>query len=387
LPDREGKSPRQLAVALGNADILQVLDQYTSADREETRVALSLQMKQRKPVDEARMMAVWEAFFENATKMMLAREIQEERVNAANAPRRKHQSASYGNSYDIDVLDELDGDDQWAWTASTAKAVVQDTPASRRAAAAGKAASVEAAIMYWYDHVLMHQNRDGSDQYYFLRKSSGNGSEAVWLEDHIYASYHLHAQLTVQPTPTKEITEARLPRLVLDSLKFGWVTYYDALSNRCLWLNVHTWRCENTLPLGGDPMLGPAGLWDALQDAVNEEVEADATVANSWVLVVKEPKDDPFSPSLNAQAKSDGSDQTFEWDAWDEAVQEVGGMGEWDQPYYYNRITAATSFTPPHNYDEINEKRGGWQLVCSEASERAYYWYHRASGESAWVEV
>jgi len=391
LPDREGRRPRALAVLLGNAEVIQVLDQYSSSDRNDFQAAaLSLQIQRRKPVDEARMMAVWETFFENAMKMCLAREMQEERANAANAPKKKRQAETYGNSnYDIDILEDVDGVDQWAWTTSTKGVVIQDTPATRRAAAAEKAAAIEAAIMYWFDHVLMHRFRDGSDQYFFLRKSSGNGSEAVWLEEHIYNSYHLHAQLTVQPTPSREITEARLPRLVVDSVRLGWVTFYEAMSNRCLWLNVHTWRCENTLPLGGDPMLGPAGLWDALQDAENEEVAADGTVADSWVLVVQEPKEDPFAPSLRAQAKDGGSDQVFEWDAWDEAVQEVGGMtgGDLYRPYYYNRISGATSFAPPPNYDEIVERRGGWQLVCSEASQWAYYWYHAATGESLWVEV
>jgi len=393
LPDREGKKARQLAVALGNAEVLQVLDDHSSGLRGNQHSSLSLQLPQkRKPVDEARMMAVWETFFENAMKMMIGREVEEERAHAANAPRGKRQAASYGREYDLDLLENLDEEDQWAWSASSsgAKALVKDTPAMRRQAAAEQAAAAEAAVSFWFDHVMMHQSKVGSDLYWFVRKSDTEAT--VWLEEHIYNSYHLHGQLTVQPTPTKELIEARLPRLVLDSLRLGWVTYYDSLSNRCLWLNIHTWRCENTLPLGGDPMLGIAGLWDALQQEDVEEVVADTAVQDSWVLVVVEPKEDPFAPSLRgrggAQAKGiDGSDQVFEWDAWDEAVAEVGGVEADDVPYYYNRITGSTSLTSPPNYDEINERRGGWQLVCSEASQWAYYWYHRASGESVWVEV
>ena len=72
------------------------------------------------------------------------------------------------------------------------------------------------------------------------------------------------------------------------------------------------------------------------------------------------------------------------WSEWDADVLESEQQND---PYYYNRITGDTSLDAPPNYHEINEKRGGWALICSEQSDWAYYWFHEGTSESVWCEV
>ena len=400
MPDREGVLPRQLAVKKGDQELLQVLDQYSSPARGDPSLNRSLSHGARKHVDEARMMAVWEAFFENAMKMMIAREAQEmEKREVCNNGKSSHQTGRAAKSSHIQP------EHPWDWNSSLGVSSPQvfdsdskSNTTTRRMTAAEHAAlaneKAAAAAYFWFDHVLLHNSGpNDTDQYYFLRKSchydSSSINGAVWLEDHIYHCYQMYPGLTVTPTPTREIAEAHLPHLVLDSMRLGWVTYYDAQWNRCLWLNVHTWRCENSLPLGGDPLLLSVGLRASTASEPgaligDEEVHADSTVSDSWVLVACEPAfRDRFSPSADSKSILDG-----EWDAWDEAESEIYALTEKDhQSYYYNRITGVTTYSAPANYDELIIARGGWELVMSADSQWRLYWHHTESGESVWVEA
>ena len=136
------------------------------------------------------------------------------------------------------------------------------------------------------------------------------------------------------------------------------------------------------------------------QGGVCEDVYADQSVAESWVLIVTEKEPAATNKASENERELDstngGGDGNI-WDIeWDSAVGR-GGLQDnanasaknAEQEYYYNRLSGETSYTAPPNYADINERRGGWALCCNEESDWAYssyYWFHHETGESAWVE-
>ena len=202
---------------------------------------------------------------------------------------------------------------------------------------------------------------------------------------------------------------------LFDTVAHAWVNYFDESSNSHLWLNAFTWSCEQTLPLGNDPLLRSiTGLplsSSCLGSYYNgRDVAPDPAVSQSWVLVVSErtPRHRTASKSSKSEKNKGGANGGGVWDIWGDGDEDglyghrkgagAGPAGEGSEskdaddsvdegaPYYWNRLTDITQYTKPTHYDEINrESHGGWSLVCSAESDYALYWWHETSGESQWA--
>jgi hypothetical protein len=435
MPSREGHLARALAHERGDRDVTSLMDAYTygttaASGNTNPRAATG-------PVNEARMMQVWEAFFENAMKRMISMEsngcellmVDPDGMSTAMNNVRGH---SMNVAKDVPL-------DRWEWgdDRSSGGGTLTDSepaaPGSRYRSQYnirknGSSSSIEATfdrgnglgsssvisklndkkiieqeiqslVMHWFAPCLVYDSSSGTDQYYMLNRS-GNG-ESMWLAQWLYETYHRYNQNSVQPTPTKlqlaEITNARLPRMVIEAIKLGWVTYFDRVSNSCMWLNVHSWAVQWVLPLGGDPLLAATGIRSEAS-VEEEDIAADQSIAENWVMVVTEYEKDKAVVTLPAKmnevkldSKSFGNNSNKvpneDNDIWSEWDADVLRSEQQNDPYYYNRITGDTSLDAPPNYHEINEKRGGWALICSEQSDWAYYWFHEGTSESVWCEV
>ena len=156
-------------------------------------------------------------------------------------------------------------------------------------------------LKHWFDWTLLHYlDEQGRDCYYLLNKVDGR---SVWLSDHLYynsvelgglvlsASYDLltptqKQQVCVVPTGPQGMR-------LSDVVAHAWLNYYDATSNSHLWLNAFTWSCEQTLPLGNDPLLRSITSLPLSSSCLGSyyngmDVAPDPAVSQSWVMVVSE---------------------------------------------------------------------------------------------------
>ena len=393
------------------------------------------------PVDPARMMAVWEAFFENVTKRMMAEEMA---VGAGLVVDDRGYAKAAGAMIGAPYYSE--GQElEISPTVSRSHVTYNEEALDK----------VESLLISWFEWTLLHYTdpASGEEMHYLVNKTSGN---TVWLTDHLYHTCVAQGGLVAaadftQLSAAQRREVAVVPQQgtagmqVTQCVRNGWVQYFDSLSNSSLWLNAFTWACKETLPLGSDPILKATGLplvTSGLSDYFNgRDVAPDPAVSAAWVMVVYEEEelDQGQGQGQGQRGSRDGDKGKPAQDRREEASsgkgsKSVGGGGVWDiwddedeagiylhhkqkpgvgtgvemapysdeeykhgdsastedggerAPYYWNRITGATSSHKPPNYDLINEvHNGGWALVCSEASGWQQYWFHQKSGESRWA--
>ena len=421
MPNFDKKSALDIAERRGKShtETSMTFHQFvtTGASGRNTRANLT-------PVDPERMMAVWDAFFENAMKRMMSDEMA---VDGGLMVDDRGYAKAAGAMLTTPYYTEND-------FRSTRTADVSRSHVTYDEEALGK---VESILVSWFEWTMLHYTDETSEteMHYLVNKNDGR---TVWLTDHIRDNSVSHGGLVAaadftQLTAAQRREVAVVPHgpsgmQVTECVRNGWVQYFDSLSNSLLWLNAFTWTCKETLPLGGDPVLKATRLpiiTSGLSDYFNgRDLAPDPAVSAAWVMVVyeeeveeKEEQERGYFPTAE-KGKGKGKGGGV-WDIWDEGDNGIyqhhksgarsvdqtyshttSGAGEESKyaadmvavqsleraPYFWNRITGLTTYTKPANYDLINEAHnGGWALVCSEASGWLQYWFHEKSGESCWA--
>lgn len=412
MPNFDGKSACQIAKFKGNSHLetFMLLNQFlTYGKAEDTPRQVRTGHSS---VDPQRMMAVWEAFFENATKRMMAEE-------AASGESRLMLDTVGPQIAATSMLSAVDDGE----LAVHRKAHVTSlSPVTYNPRALEQ---VEMVLRDWFDWTLLHHvDEGGADCYYLLHKVDGR---SVWLSDHLYANSVEQGGVVLAASydqlntrQRQQVSVVHTDMGLIDTVARAWVNYYDASSNSHLWLNAFTWSCEQTLPLGNDPLLRSITGFPLASSCLGSyyngtDVAPDPAVSLSWVMVVSEQSPRRTSAihsekRTKTKAKSGGDSRGGGvWDIWGdgdedglyghrkravtagegaESKDEKGTVGEEDEgaPYYWNRLTDITQYSKPAHYDEIiRENHGGWSLVCSPESRYALYWWHEATGESQWA--
>jgi len=264
-------------------------------------------------------MQVWERFFENAARKLMGLDLlvgqdfkdDEEKMNE-----RKFESAKKLPSLDT----EERGSHEWE--------LVKD----------------------WWSHVVVYEK----SSCYVIHKHTGN---SMWLSQFVKSRSSLLYS-------AKEFMNAP-PHNIIQATKLGWITYFDHITNRSLFLNVRSWECEQFLPIDASPRCTELGF--SLKKSADgvEWVEPNPICSHSWVQVI-----------VNS-AITVGSETPTSWDNWPAEVSSTA-------PYYFwNRITGQKLYLEPKGcFDHFS----GWTLCGEEGDLANLFWHNPLTEESVWCE-
>lgn len=407
--DREGNTPVHIAVINTNILALQVMkDQnvnFNSIRNIEGYSPLELAKKLRlqtvvdffkgkltgvmqmeaKPkeldeVSQARIMAVWEKFFENAFLQAGLNMDDDDDVSLHDdyryhgshrhdkSPGKKKSSASKSSSkaaasssaksdyhsYRASFMATDEDDRDWY--------VADGKNAAQRASQALDEANPFATVPYvdvqsWMSKVILLYSGEeayGSSSYALIDTST---MIQQWLSTYLDELYYNGWQHWFLFAQADSLATWPLPQTMEEVALYGWMTFYDREGNYCQWMNVVTGKLEDYLPLLQGmtvDWLEYYGLLPYYEDDgyLSVWVAADQMVAKAWILVTL-----------------------------DDSSSDAGGVSE----YYLNLKTGDTSWYPPNNWDALVQEWNGWLLCCTEGDPHQHFWYDPHSGESQWV--
>jgi len=285
------------------------------ANKDFLDVLASLRAKQNEiyhqEVDQRRIMAVWEKFFENAARRMAGEDFLVEKDDD-DVWEKPHPTKSKSKTTQVESLQRDDLSAEWP------------------------------KVREWWQNVLCYENYASEDAWYVINLSSGT---SVWLSDHL-KTYERKGLLL----PPQEANKGK-PTGILNAAKNAWSFYFDHVSNRTYFLHIHSWQCEQTLPLATnranrDLCNNQLGLVLSSPSSLVPDVECDNICSQSWVQVSM------TNPSAGATC------------------------------YYYNRVTGHRVWLPPPAWNPY----APWLLCVEDDDFEAYFWFNAETGESIWVE-
>lgn len=286
------------------------MDERANADFLE--VIASLRAKQseiyHQEVDQRRIMAVWEQFFANAARRMAGEDF-------------------------LLGMDDVEREEKPVIKTKQAESLQRDDLSREWP-----------KVLSWWQNVLCYENYACEDVWYVINLSTGT---SVWLSDHL-KTFERNG-LLLPPNQTQK----EKPRGLLSAAKNAWSRYFDHVSNRMYFLHVHSWQCEQTLPLATnranrDLCSSQLGLVLSSPSHFFPDVECDNICSQSWVQV-----------SMTTNPSSGANNR-----------------------YFYNRVTGHRVWVPPPGCNPY----APWALCCEDDDFEALFWSNEETGESIWVE-
>jgi len=209
----------------------------------------------------------------------------------------------------------------------------------------------DARVFEWFSWILCYSQQDEGEtvaaEGYVIHKST---RATLWLSEHLQQQQLLGLY-------SGSSSSSSLPDTLLEAARQGWLCYYEHATNRAVFLNCLSWRCEAYLPLARDNESVALGMQICCEPEWQSWVEADPMATQAWVVC--------FTREMTATPSCTPLPTT----------------------YYFNRFSGHTSYEAPCNWNELKQTLwGGWVLCMSEESDWVPYWWHEASGESAWAE-
>lgn len=258
--DSQGRTPTQIATNKRHNEVVAAFnDIIRSGVRGEKRYETKDEV-----VDQARIMAVWNRFFENAARLMMGEEfVSDEMPPVVTSPK----TASSGSKMARQML------------------------------------------MAWYQHFCCCCQATG--ECYLVNKS--NGASGGWLDEFLapYASF-----LSVSTS---------LPTSPESALRSGWICYFDPESNSTSFFNILTWAQPVTsLPLGAGEgrrvclEAGLASCGDA-NDPHDVWFCPDNVLGRAWVQVSRTQDASAVRNTVSAKA-----DNWSDWEAQQQPTAELG---------------------------------------------------------------
>jgi hypothetical protein len=245
LSNFAGETPIRIAKRLRYDGIVKVLDPNDeSIKKNDNKKFLD------NSVDQERIMKVWEAFFENAFKHM------ESQSNAADGfmvdksgydtVQERIKTEAYGSNChtsnekqreDHREVDEFDFHSNKKSNRSLndeSKTGTEDYEEDVRVSA-------------WLNCILCYEAASGL--LYAINVIDGT---SAWLEDHLY--YHQYWYGLI-PSYWEDVDSYYvLPTDTISLVSYGWITYYDSISNSTCWYNIPSKQSVTCLPIGNDPL-------------------------------------------------------------------------------------------------------------------------------------
>ena len=145
-----------------------------------------------------------------------------------------------------------------------------------------------------------------------------------------------------------------LPADTFTLVEYGWISFYDSVSNECYWYNIPSQQSLSCLPIGGDCLCNsPWGLFLGLDpyEGSNEwRVSPHRDYCkNSWVAVIINNNE-----SNNEDNKNTENESVF---------------------YYLNKFTGYTSWTQPDGWNQLVQGPwNGWILCTNEEASWIFFW-------------
>lgn len=367
----EGYSPLEMAKKL---HIQLVVDFFKG--KVNSTVQMEAKSKESDEVSQARIMAVWEKFFENAfLQAGLNMDDDEASLNDDyryhdKAPGKKKSTTSKSSSKAA-ATSSSSKSDYHSYRASFMATeddeydmyAADEKSAAKRASQTLEEASPFSTVPYvdiqsWMSKVaLLYTDEEayGTSSYGLIDTST---MIQQWLSTYLDELYYNGWQHWFLFAQAESLEMWPLPQTMEEVALYGWMTFYDRQGNYCQWMNVVTGKLEDYLPLLQGmtiDWLEYYGLSPYYEDDgyLSVWVAADQTVAKAWILVTLD--------------ESSGTSD----------------VGE----YYLNLQTGDTSWYAPTNWDSLVMEWNGWLLCCTETNPHQHFWYDPHSGDSQWVEV
>lgn len=391
IVDKRGKTSRDYARESDNEEIRNIFNSSSNILSDKRRLKSTAA-----PVDEMRIMQVWEKFFENA---YLALEAESEfgiivdntnldsmiarntRNNANNVDSFKHKSSTSKN-----------GSKQLDLNSREAKKT-HEVPV--------EPVELPEDAVNWFDWILCANPTD-CEEYYVV---SRQGYFTKWFVE-LAEEYAYILEVKADSTPEYPLSCEEL-------FLSGWIVFFDENINECLWMQLSSGRVERYLPIGDD-VENVVNLGFEFYDGDYQWVRPNQYPCHSsWVVisVVKNVEytdidyfykaDDKNSSSqVNNSSKSENSaknsdvvnhnqsaeneyfDDVYEGYVWNYYTQEWehkentdSVMQEEIQWYFYNTFTAQSRWEAPVGWEEmIAQEWNGWWM-CRDEISLVDYWY------------
>jgi len=330
LKNAAGRTPYSAAKAsaLQNEDVIEV---FESMRQQQTAMY-------DQAFDQARIMAVWERFFENAARKMAGEDYLVDEYEDEEPRKSVQRSGGGGGAPKI--------------VKSVKSTVIEEiTP------------EFSSKMRDFWQHILCFE---AGHAWYVIHKLSG---ESLWLSDFLreWASFFFSPG-ELQRLELSGRGHAELPRSIASASRQGWINYFDHVSSRSFFMNVRTWKVEQYLPLGTGA--SDVGL---ICYGGSEWVETDQLCNQSWIQVI-------ISNHDLEEARSDAvsSSAAPSWDDWPTSVSSTAAH------YFWNRITGHKVWLPPPNWCDGYPE--GW-VICAEEGQLGHmWWYNTETEEAVWCE-
>jgi hypothetical protein len=278
VPTSSGFRPVDLAKRnqmLKALEYLQTKDNVATSSKEIIR---------NREIDEKRIMAVWERFFENAFQ---------------------HSG--------LDAFSEYSDNENYNSKYESKKSNADDTNIKY------SQETLSADIISWFEWIVCTDDSNEDNQYVIISQSS---FDRYWLQDYVENLYYNQYSYWFLSADAEAIKSWPYPQTLNEVVMYGWMTYYDKLENYCYWMNIVTGTIEEYLPLNNIETansLYELSLYP--YDSSSEWVAAEQTISFSWLLVVpdQESSEQYYLNTITQDSK---------WDApgnWEELVQSWNG--------------------------------------------------------------
>jgi hypothetical protein len=374
--DKRGKTVVDLAKESTSDEIKSLLGVHPSSSAARTQAKVS------SAIDEARIMQVWEKFFENA---FLALEAESE----------------YGVIADRGTFDTVT-----KRNAPKSPAMYSGELSDRDSRNSGREPSMLAEdAVSWFDWVLCPAGAYSNevDQYYVVCKQ---GYYTKWFselaDEFSYVLQSDRGDLRLESFSGIESSEKQYPMTCEEAFLGGWITFFDEDANECYWMQLSTGRCERYLPLGDDtenvinlglefyemdsqwvrPNQYPCSTSWIVVSIIAEESELWTDVADGKDHDdYKMAKDSSYKNSEKYDKGYDGSTEydgyiwNYDTQLWEHQYPYEKNTGGGDSWYFYNTFTAQSRWEKPIGWDnQVTEEWNGWWL-CRDHESGQDYWY------------
>ena len=324
-----GRTPYSVSKAsiLQNNDVLEV---FESIRQQQT--ALYDQV-----FDQARIMAVWERFFENAARKMAGEDFVDVDRNEDADPLQSQLIGDGGRALKI--------------VKSVQSAVIDEITLE-----------FSSKMRDFWQHILCFE---GGHAWYVIHKMNG---ESLWLSDFLRKwSSFFYSPGELQRLESSGRDHAQLPTSIASASRGAWMNYFDHVSSHSFFMNVRTWKVEQYLPLGtGASDVGLICYGDS------EWVETDQLCNQSWIQVI-------INHDLEAHSDASSSSASPSWNDWPSSVSSTAAY------YFWNRITGHKVWLPPPNWcDGFPE---GWVICAEDGQLEHMWWYNTETEEAVWCEA
>lgn len=251
LSNFAGETPMRIAKRLRYDDIVKILDPNDESINKNDKDTIS-----DNPVDQERIMKVWEAFFENAFQHMESQSNAEggfmvDKGGYNKAQERIKSDFNRGNSHlstekqkrDRREVDEFD----FHVNEKSTRSLDNEGKLAAFSLSNTEAYEEDVRVSAWLDCVLCYEEASG-----FLYAINVLDGTSAWLEDHLYSHQYWYGLI---PPYWGDINSYyALPTDLVSLVICGWITYYDSISNSACWYNIPSKQSVTCLPIGNDPL-------------------------------------------------------------------------------------------------------------------------------------